>query len=272
MQQALVDRFVAPSSASASAPAPASASASAPSGSTSASNAVGGDPVTSGGSTTHWPGVGLGARATPQSPATPSSAHTQDRVNGAASIGMTSATLGAQGGAKSGGKGKGRALETDSEAEAGDLASPTDEIEGRGKRIRKARRLGSDELDPNNLLPDGTLKRVVKKKPPRPAVPVFTADEPPMTKDDEAYFARVEANAARPALRDMRGACPVWALKRRDLSAAAEYLRDPKKTEGGSVEIGVGGLARGVILEGVAPGQGTFWGKGAQAGTIVVGL
>jgi hypothetical protein len=183
---------------------------------------------------------------------------------------MTSATPGAQAGPKSGGKGKGRALETDSEAEA--VESPTDGFEGRGKRIRKARRLGSDELDPNNLLPDGTLKRVAKKKPPRTTVPVFTADEPPMTKDDEAYFARVEANAARPALRDMRGACPVWALKRRDLSAAAEYLRDPKKTEGGSVEIGVGGLARGVILEGVAPGQGTFWGKGAQAGTIVVAL
>jgi hypothetical protein len=109
------------------------------------------------------------------------------------------------------------------------------------------------------------------KRPLRKAPAVPTAD-PPISADDRAYYARVEANNRKEGLRGMKGECPVWADTRKELCAAVEYLRDPRKTAGASVEVGKGGIARGVILEGQAPAQEGFWGRGERAGTIVCSM
>jgi len=140
----------------------------------------------------------------------------------------------------------------------------------RGQRVRKKRRLSAaGEIDPNDIDDNGT---VLKKARRRTTSDSNSMPLLPLTADDRAYFSRIDANNARPPLADMRGSCPVWANTRQALQAAAEYLRQPVKTVGGCVQIGVGGVARGVILEGQTPGQGTFWGSGTQAGTILISL
>ncbi len=63
----------------------------------------------------------------------------------------------------------------------------------------------------------------------------------------------------------MSGQCSLWAVTRRALQGAAEYLRNPVMTDGASVEIGEGGIARGVILEGQEPEPKGYWG-GAEDG------
>ncbi|WWD01676.1 hypothetical protein V866_008622 [Kwoniella sp. B9012] len=95
----------------------------------------------------------------------------------------------------------------------------------------------------------------------------------PLSPADRQYFSRLEANAKKPPLTDMHGPCPVWAKTRGSLHAACEYLRNPKTTAGASVEIGVGGIARGVILEGDIPdAQGAYWGMGKDTGTIITAI
>lgn len=117
----------------------------------------------------------------------------------------------------------------------------------------------------------GHNTHAVSKRPVRNAPKVPTAD-PAMTANDRAYFARIEANDRKEGLKAMKGECPVWADTRKALCSAVEYLRNPSKTVGASVEVGKGGIARGVILEGQAPGSKTFWGRGERAGTIVCSM
>ena len=112
---------------------------------------------------------------------------------------------------------------------------------------------------------------VAKKRQVKNAPKVPKAD-PTLSADDRAYFARVEANSQKAWLKSMKGACPVWADTRRALCSAVDYLKEPTKTVGASVDMGKGGVARGVILEGQPLGQGGFWGKGSQAGTIVCSM
>ncbi|WWD15727.1 hypothetical protein CI109_100149 [Kwoniella shandongensis] len=118
---------------------------------------------------------------------------------------------------------------------------------------------------------DTTVLKKPRRKSTRDSIGPINMNVP-LSPADQHYFARLEENTRRPPLFDMNGPCPVWAKTKRALQAAAEYLRDPRKTAGGSVEIGVGGVARGVILEGVAEAQGIFWGTQADAGTIITSL
>ncbi|WVF72399.1 hypothetical protein IAT40_007214 [Kwoniella sp. CBS 6097] len=94
----------------------------------------------------------------------------------------------------------------------------------------------------------------------------------PLSPADRAYFTRLEVNNHKRPLVDMNGPCPVWAKTRRALQASVEYMRDPKQTAGGRVEIGVGGIARGLILEGDIEAQGLYWGTGEHSGTIITAI
>nr|XP_019013326.1 uncharacterized protein I206_01392 [Kwoniella pini CBS 10737]OCF52107.1 hypothetical protein I206_01392 [Kwoniella pini CBS 10737] len=120
---------------------------------------------------------------------------------------------------------------------------------------------------------EGDPKRV-RRKSNRDAVgPLTHPTDLPLTRNDQAYFSRLEDNARKPPLSDMYGPCPVWAKTKSALQSAAEYLREPRSTAGASVEIGVGGVARGVILEGEVKGvQGNFWGSGRDSGTIITAI
>lgn len=139
-------------------------------------------------------------------------------------------------------KGKGRAPAN---------ASHGGDDEGRGKREKKKRRLSGDSVE--RVRPD---RPFVPPPPPMPQAPTRTL---PVTADDKAYFQRVDANKARPPLSDMCGPCPVWSNTRRGLQSAVQYLRNPGRTGGASVDIGPGGLARGVILEGQTPTDLVLW-------------
>lgn len=153
------------------------------------------------------------------------------------------------------------------------------------KRVKKKRRLSaSNEIDPDSLdLDDSPRNKKPRKRVPTIPHPpslsptiaksdMHNANPAKHTSADAAYFERIDRNARRPLLASQRSACPVWAKTRKALQAATEYLRNPVRTDGGSVEIGVGGVARGVILEGDASGCGTFWGESDHYGTIVTCL
>lgn len=172
-------------------------------------------------------------------------------------------------------KGKGRASENG--------VNKFEEDNGRGKRVKKKRRLSATgEVDPESLNADGTV--IKKRKQAKASISTSTGTshqhqhqqlhqvplEGPLSPEDQAYFDRIEENGKKPRLSEMRATCPVWSTTRKGLQAAAEYLRNPSKTAGASVEIGVGGVARGVILEGVPPSSRCFWGVQEDAGTIMV--
>ena len=167
-------------------------------------------------------------------------------------------------------KGKGKAIDCDVElSEVKDDVGPDG---GRGKRVRRKRRLSADgEIDPNDLNADGSVNKKARRKSNIRANGQ-TSKAPILCAADKLYFARLEENAKRPALNDMKGPCPLWAKTRKALQSVAEYLRDPGKTIGACVDIGVGGVARGVILEGAAHEQRAFWGTGAEAGTIITSM
>lgn len=100
---------------------------------------------------------------------------------------------------------------------------------------------------------------------PRPLLPLWTH-----VPHDEAYAARVRDNEARKP-QPSEGVPPVWASKRRGLTSAVEYYREPMRTAGGSVYVSEG-VARGVVFEGkLGDGYG-FWGTGKSVGTFVVPL
>lgn len=173
----------------------------------------------------------------------------------------------------------------------------TDSLQG--KRVPKKRRLSANgEIDPESLQSDGTLKKSRKRPsgveapsqydsynghvsssshpPPSTAAmhhPVSSteataAPAQPMSAADRAYVERLQRNAEQPYLTEMSGQCSLWAVTRRALQGAAEYLRNPVMTDGASVEIGEGGIARGVILEGQEPGPKGYWGERKMAGTM----
>lgn len=152
------------------------------------------------------------------------------------------------------------------------------EERGRGKRIKKKRRLSDDMVDSTMLNFDGTALKKPRPRAPRTSalpVPAHVGPARPenvhATEEDKRYQAAVKANNDRPDLLNMRGCCPVWADRRRALFAAAEYFRAPVHIPGASVEIGPSGIARGVVLEGTPPvgARKPFWGEAEQAGTIV---
>ena len=88
---------------------------------------------------------------------------------------------------------------------------------------------------------------------------------------DKAFAQRVEANNLKPVLgRDIKGLYPIWSHTRRGLQSALEYMRNPIKTTGGSVDISPGGLARGIILEGAPASDLAFWGQGVEGGTFLL--
>ena len=166
-------------------------------------------------------------------------------------------------------KGKGRAVDSDKFVEV-NLFLASDKTDGRVQRARKKRRLSAaDEVDPDDLDEDGSLNTKARREPSN--LQNGHSKDVSLNAADRLYFARIYQNSQRLPLRDMKGLCPVWAKTRRALQSAADYLREPVKTIGASVHIGVGGIAQGIILEGQA-GQGTFWGTGEQAGTIVTSM
>ena len=116
-------------------------------------------------------------------------------------------------------------------------------------------------------------KRINRINHTQPAALTATSyPDDPLSSADAAYFERIEANQKRPAFKTMKHACPVWTNTRMALQASTEYFRSPRRTAGGSVEIGLGGVARGVILEGEAPKARHVWGAGLQIGTMILPL
>lgn len=181
-------------------------------------------------------------------------------------------------------KGKGKAKapppKSDSEEDDSDGGPSVPEDGGRGKRVKKKRRLSaSDEVDPSLLNFDGTgirkprAPRAVKSGlPGLNAEPIRPEDVPP-SRADIAHFDAVAKNDARPELHDMRGFAPVWADRRRALASAVESFRAPQPVPGASVSIGPSGIARGVILEGQPPLEmRTYWGTGERIGTIITSM
>lgn len=148
---------------------------------------------------------------------------------------------------------------------------------GRGKRVKKKRRLSaSDEVDPTTLRSNGHSakksrpsvtgqNRAIIPRPPSKNIKRMQAQ----IKEDEAYASRVAINAAKPQLRNYDSDVPLRSQTRRALYATAEYFSRPGKTAGASIEIGAAGLARGVLLEGVAPGTGNWWQLSQNSGTII---
>jgi hypothetical protein len=92
----------------------------------------------------------------------------------------------------------------------------------------------------------------------------------PLSAIDKAFAERVEANNLKPKLKDMNGPCPVWSNTRKGLQSALDYMRNPVKTAGASVDINPGGMARGVILEGQIPSDLAYWGQGTEGGTLIL--
>lgn len=92
----------------------------------------------------------------------------------------------------------------------------------------------------------------------------------PLSHADKAFADRMEVNRNKTPLGNMKGPCPVWSNTRKGLQSALEYLRNPTKTGGASVDISPGGMARGLILEGQSPSDVTYWGNGVNAGTLML--
>ncbi|WVW83383.1 hypothetical protein I302_105402 [Kwoniella bestiolae CBS 10118] len=156
------------------------------------------------------------------------------------------------------------AATTDASAEQMDV-DPQIPTNGQNQKPRKKRRLSTGA--------ETSTKRIRRKSHRDSTGMLPLPADLPLSRADQEYFARLEVNAKRPPLMDMYGPCPVWAKTRRSLQAACEYLREPRKTVGASVEIGVGGIARGIILEGEIPdAQGIYWGKGKDTGTIITSI
>ncbi|KAK4687126.1 hypothetical protein P7C73_g2983, partial [Tremellales sp. Uapishka_1] len=175
-------------------------------------------------------------------------------------------------------KGKGRADVVDSEGDGAE--------NGRGKRVKKKRRFSSAEdplLSSPPYSPAGPIPKKARSSedppldmvdPPLDIVdplPTLEPSVPSLNADDVRYHERILQNAERPPLTNMKHPCPVWSRTRKALLSSVEYCRNPIKIPGGSVDVGLGGMARSVILEGESVGE-TFWGTGSMAGTIVTSL
>jgi hypothetical protein len=107
--------------------------------------------------------------------------------------------------------------------------------------------------------------------PPTTHVTINPAAIGNLSPTDKAFAERVEANNRKPVLgRNIKGLCPVWSNTRRGLQSALEYMRNPVKTAGASVDISPGGMARGVILEGQTPSDLAYWGEKEEGGTLIL--
>jgi hypothetical protein len=110
-----------------------------------------------------------------------------------------------------------------------------------------------------------------KPNPPTTHVTINPAAIGALSTIDKAFAERVEANNRKPVLgRNIKGLCPVWSNTRRGLQSALEYMRNPIKTAGASVDISPGGMARGVILEGQTPSDLAYWGEKEEGGTLIL--
>ncbi|ORY25750.1 hypothetical protein BCR39DRAFT_543219 [Naematelia encephala] len=157
------------------------------------------------------------------------------------------------------GKGKVTSFDPSDEDVTRSRDATPEEDGGRGKRVRKKRRLSlTGEVDPETVNDDGIIAKKFRRKS-RPTNDGTEGRQPALTADDKAWQARVQANAAKPPLANLDGNYPIWANTRAALRDATTYLRDPVKTVGGSVEIGTGGIARGVLLEGKADPMWAYW-------------
>ena len=166
-------------------------------------------------------------------------------------------------------EGKGKSRATDMTVQTLEMSS---DGEGRGKRVKKRRRLSaSGEVDPNDYDGISGVKKPMRKVS-KMEIPLNGDSEHLSTFEERAFNARIDANNQRPRLTDMSGSCPVWANSKRALEAAAEYLRQPIKSIGASVEIGAGGMARAVLFEGEAPDRHTSWRMDNAGGTIVMSM
>ena len=144
--------------------------------------------------------------------------------------------------------------------------------EGRGKRVKKKRRLSvSGEVDPNEYDDLGGIRKPMRRVS-KMDISLNGDSERLNSAGERAFHARIEANNQRPRLTDMSGSCPVWAHSKKALEAAVEYLRQPVKSIGASVEVGAGGMARAVLLEGQAPDQHTYWRMDSSGGTILTSM
>lgn len=154
-------------------------------------------------------------------------------------------------------------------------SSEVDDEGGRGKRVKKQRRLSaSDEVDPNLLSFDGTTLKQPRSRPSRPNplprphdLPARPEDVDPSSSDRD-YEQRAMENSEKPGLGQTRGPCPIFANRRQALTAACSWMRNPVETNGALVDIGTSGIARGVVLQG-RPWTKSFWGEREDAGTIV---
>lgn len=167
----------------------------------------------------------------------------------------------------------------------GDAESDEEVVEdesGRGKRVKKKRRLSaSDEVDPNLLNFDGSGLRKARSRPSRPVTQLppssstgyLRPEDVTPTDEDRAYDEVCSGNTSQ-ELEDPRGIPPFWADRRRAVQAALPYFRDPVATDGAKVDIGPSGIARGVILDGIPRESvgASFFGMGERAGTIVTNM
>ena len=161
-------------------------------------------------------------------------------------------------------KGKGRAADFTSTVKGNGYSFLE---HGRSKRVRKKRRLSaSGEIDPIHLNDDGSIKRTTA------STSKVHIRELPMSAEDELYFARLDQNARRPALNNWTNACPLWAKTRSAFQATTDHFQRPIRTAGATVNVDQDGVARGVILEGQAPGQRNFFSMEEEAGIILVSM
>ena len=110
-----------------------------------------------------------------------------------------------------------------------------------------------------------------KPNPPTTHVTINPAAIGTLSQVDKAFAERVEENNRKPVLgRNIKGLCPVWSNTRRGLQSALEYMRNPVKTAGASVDISPGGMARGIILEGQTPSDLAYWGEKEEGGTLIL--
>ena len=154
-------------------------------------------------------------------------------------------------------------------------SSTWDDHWGRGKRIKKPRRLSdADEVDPN--------KRS-KSDPPRPAsqsrnqLPfntrhILRPEDVSPTVQDKVYLQGVKENRHKETI-PMSGPCPLWGLRREPFIAALGFTEDLSYEATGAAVYCVNGdtQAAGVVLEG-RPTLKAFWGVKEDTGTIVAAM
>ncbi|ORX39673.1 hypothetical protein BD324DRAFT_678783 [Kockovaella imperatae] len=153
-----------------------------------------------------------------------------------------------------------------------DMMNGTSDEEEHGKRVKKRRKLSlAGDTHLNGVENEGSVTKPMRRTS-KPGFPLAMRDDSPPQIEDRDMMHRIQVNAAKGRLSDMSGACPVWANSKRTLEVAVEYLRQPVRTDGASVQVGVGGIARGVILEGEPPDDRTFWQMDQSPGTIITSI